>query len=263
MTEFSKVSVRGSSWRGWITLKFLGSNLERSINSPLRASLTSFAGSSWIESDVCWDVLEVAGVCEPWSLSTTRELIISGVEEGKVTAFGVGTSEDAAWDDEVVLVEEAELTKALTAAYAAAAAVFSMVSLMVAWTSDFTWVSWPSDSSLSSDSFRSTRSCTCCCSRRNSCWSAAVVGIVSPPSWSAHVAIAMTSLFSVLFSVGFPRASFRRSMSVARVPVAERVSWLHRFRRSLTYRRLRSRSAGILTRSPAATLRVRREGGII
>ena len=50
MTEFSKVRVRGSSGDGFKTLKFFGSNLESSINSPVRISLTSLAGSSCTES---------------------------------------------------------------------------------------------------------------------------------------------------------------------------------------------------------------------
>ena len=50
ITEFSKVRVSGSSWDGFKTLKFLGSNLESSMNSPVRISLTSLAGSSCTES---------------------------------------------------------------------------------------------------------------------------------------------------------------------------------------------------------------------
>ena len=49
-TEFSKVRVSGSSRDGFKTLKFLGSNLESSINSPVRISLTSLAGNSCTES---------------------------------------------------------------------------------------------------------------------------------------------------------------------------------------------------------------------
>ena len=50
MTEFSTVRVSGSSWDGFKTLKFLGSNLDSSMNSLVRISLTSLAGSSCTES---------------------------------------------------------------------------------------------------------------------------------------------------------------------------------------------------------------------
>lgn len=50
ITKFSKVRVSDSSWDGFKTLKFLESNLESSINSPVRISLTSLAGSSCRES---------------------------------------------------------------------------------------------------------------------------------------------------------------------------------------------------------------------
>ena len=50
ITEFSRVRVSGSSWDGFKTLKVLGSNLESSMNSPVRISLTSLAGSLCTES---------------------------------------------------------------------------------------------------------------------------------------------------------------------------------------------------------------------
>lgn len=49
MTEFSMVKVRGSSPLP-SELMFFGNNLESSLNSPLRASFTSLAGSSCTES---------------------------------------------------------------------------------------------------------------------------------------------------------------------------------------------------------------------
>ena len=50
ITEFSKVRVSDSSCDGFKTLKWLESNLESSMNSPVRISLTSLAGSSCTES---------------------------------------------------------------------------------------------------------------------------------------------------------------------------------------------------------------------
>ena len=50
ITEFSKVRVSDSSCDGFKTLKCLGSYLESSMNSPVRISLTSLAGSSCTES---------------------------------------------------------------------------------------------------------------------------------------------------------------------------------------------------------------------
>ena len=50
ITEFSKVRVSDSSCDGFKTLKCLESNLESSMNSPVRISLTSLAGSSCTES---------------------------------------------------------------------------------------------------------------------------------------------------------------------------------------------------------------------
>ena len=46
ITEFSRVMVSGSSRDGFETLKFLGRNVESSLKSPVRISLTSLAGSS-------------------------------------------------------------------------------------------------------------------------------------------------------------------------------------------------------------------------
>ena len=62
MTEFSIVRVSGSSWEGLKVLKFFGSNLDSSISSPLRISLTSLAGSSCTESTIVSTVKEFCGI---------------------------------------------------------------------------------------------------------------------------------------------------------------------------------------------------------
>lgn len=77
ITEFSTVRVRGSSWRGCNELKFFGNNFESSINSPERTSFTSFAGSSWTESKVCWDVEGLMLVTVSLAPLTARELRLS------------------------------------------------------------------------------------------------------------------------------------------------------------------------------------------
>ena len=219
ITEFSAVRVRGSSWRGCNELKFFGNNFESSINSLERTSLTSFGGSSWTESKVRWDVEEfmLATVSlAPW---TARELRLSWTAEGAVFALDGFTSRAAAcdWDDEPA--------KAFTAAWAAAAAVCSMVSLIVAWMRDFTWVNWLSDSSLSSEGLRSSRSWTCCCSCSNCCWSSA---------WSPPFRTGGGTTLACGSACSFCRASFSLSISVERGPVAGRLSRLNKFLRSFT-----------------------------
>lgn len=244
-------------------LKFLGSNLESFINLLLRVFLMSFVGSLWIEFDVCWDVFEVVGVCELWLFFIMRELIIVGVEEGKVIVFGVGILEDVVWDDEVVFVEEVELMKVLIVVCVVVVVVFFMVLLMVVWISDFIWVSWFLDSSFLFDLFWFMRFCICCCSWRNFCWSVVVVGIVLLLFWLVYVVILMILLFLVLFFVGFFWVFFRCFMSVVWVLVVERVSWLYRFWRFFIYRWLRLRLVGILIRLLVVMFCVWCEGGII
>ena len=76
MTEFSTVRVSGSSWDGFKTLKFLGSNLDSSMNSPVRISLTSLAGSPCTESIA----VSVA------NLEQFPGLLVDAVEEVGVTS---------------------------------------------------------------------------------------------------------------------------------------------------------------------------------
>jgi len=65
ITEFSKVRVRGSSWRGCSELKLFANNLESSINSPERISFTSLGGNLCTESKFCWDgnTVDIVPIC--------------------------------------------------------------------------------------------------------------------------------------------------------------------------------------------------------
>ena len=242
ITEFSRVRVRGSSRRSGSELKFSGNNLESSINSPERISFTSLTSSSCTESKVCWDAEEIQLISFALAALIAVEFRVSWTAKGTLPSLDEFLSGTTAWE------EGEEPVKAFTAAWAAAAAVCSIVSLMVAWTKDLTWVNWLSDSILSSEELRFNRSWTCCCN----CWNCFWTSMLSPPFWAGGGA----PIDCVFCRVSL--ASLSRSTSAERVPAVGRLSWSHKVRRSFTNRLSRSRSAGMLTGSPAATRPVRR-----
>ena len=109
ITELSTVRVSGSSCDALKEFKFFGRSLASSINSPVRISLTSMAGSSWTESiDVSADWAEVLGICD------TMASLIAGGRIGPVVSdlsFGEDT-----WVADAGAGETEPLWKALTAA---------------------------------------------------------------------------------------------------------------------------------------------------
>ena len=119
------------SWRGCSELKFFGNNLESSINSSERISFTSLGGSSCTESKVCWDAEEILLVSVLLAPSTAKEFRVSWTAEEMLPSLDAFLSGTMAGEDE-------EPVKAFTAAWAAAVAVCSIVSLMFAWTKDLT-----------------------------------------------------------------------------------------------------------------------------
>ena len=132
MIEFSTVRVSGSSWDGFKTLKFLGSNLDSSMNSPVRISLTSFAGSSCTES-ISVSVADLEQFPRLDTCDSSRLLLVDAAEEG-----GVTSTEDS---PEGVAGSGAcggEPLKARTVACAAADAAFSIASFKDPCTMDCT-----------------------------------------------------------------------------------------------------------------------------
>ena len=113
ITEFSRVRVRGSSWRGCSELKFFGNNLESSINSPERISFTSLGGSSCTESKVCWDVEEILLISFPLVPLTAVEFRVSWTAKGTFPSLDAFLSGTTAWED------GEEPVKAFTAALTA------------------------------------------------------------------------------------------------------------------------------------------------
>lgn len=99
MTEFSTVRVSSSSWDRFKTLKFLGSNLDSSMNSPVTISVASLAGSSCTES-IAMSVaeleqfpvlgLEICDSGRPLLGDTTEIVGVTSPEDPPVGVPGLG-----------------------------------------------------------------------------------------------------------------------------------------------------------------------------
>ena len=88
-----------------------------------------------------------------------------------------------------------------------------------------TWVNSLSDSSLSSEGLRSSRSWTCCCSRCSNCCLSS--------TWSPPFSTGDGTTLACDSACSFCWASFSLSISVERVPVARRLSRPNKFLRSV------------------------------
>ena len=156
MTEFSTVRVSGSSWDGFKTSKFLGSNLDSSMNSPARIPLTSLANSSCTESIAVSvaDLEQFPGLVLNFG-DLGRLLLVDAVEE-----VGVTSTEDSPARMAGAGAGGCEPLKARTAACAAADTAFSIASFKDPSTMDCTWLSCGADKSPSAGDSRSSSSWT-------------------------------------------------------------------------------------------------------
>jgi len=156
MTEISTVKVSGSSWDGFKMLKFLGSNLDSSVNSPVSISLTSLAGSLCTQSIAVSvaDLEQFPGlgldICD-----SGRLLLVDAAEAAEEVAVrSTGDSPAGVSGSEA---GGGEPLKSRTAACAAADAAFSIASFNDPCTMDCTWVSYVADKSSSCGNSRSSR----------------------------------------------------------------------------------------------------------
>ena len=155
MTEFSMVRVGRSSWDGFKILKFSGSNLDSSMNSPVRISLTSLASSLCTES-IAVSVTDVEfrlEICD-----SGRPLLVDTAEAAE--EVGVTSPEDSPAGVAGSGAGGGKPLKARTAACAAADAAFSIASFSDPCTKDCTWVSWVADKSPSCGDSQSNKSWT-------------------------------------------------------------------------------------------------------
>jgi len=141
MTELSTVNIKGSSLLPNM-LKFLGNNLDSSINSPLWASLTSFDGSSCTESSAAMvPTAAMVPMVDMGALVPNPMAAWSWSSEESAMLNAVFTLSSCGGVVVVVAVALGLDVNALTAAWAAACAAFSMAPLIDCSTSDWTWAS--------------------------------------------------------------------------------------------------------------------------